>query len=279
MAAVAVVAIAALSFRKDDGGGSGCVTRLVDHLPADVENVEGSDLGRARAAGYDDDGDVFQLADSVLATGVAPDPLSDESRLRFEEPSTHAGYDPADVECWLGLLDLTFVASGSFEAGQIDRSDRGEPGSMALEPGFLAYSRDGTPDEMLATRDQPASLRGLVEALDRHGAVSFSGTTTGDDPSGPWSGVALARGDDWEMLVVWSLPDAGAAGDAQAAVHAALADDSNLGDVIEGDPADLLERDGATLWLRAPLAGEPGSWTDPLRDLDPALLVFSDFGD
>jgi hypothetical protein len=274
---VMLVGVAALAF-GEGGRGSGCVTGLVDHMPTDAGVVQGSDLARAREAGYDDGGDVANMADSVLATGVMPDPVTHQSLQLFVEPSEYAGYEPADVDCWLGPIEPSFVARGSFDADRIRRSDRGGDGSVVLDDGLLAYESDGEPGHVLGTRDQPATLRDIVDAFDQHGAVSFSATSA-DDPSGPWSGVALARGDDWEMLVMWTFPDTDAAGAAESDVRGVLGDDSVLGELIEGDPADLLERDGTTLWLRAPLAAEPRRWLDPLRHLDPAVLVLSDLGD
>lgn len=272
-ALVAVIGIAALAFGD---GGRGCMTGLVDHLPADAEVVQGSDLGRAREAGYDDGGGLEQLADSTLATGVIPDPLTNQNLTMYTPPSENTGYEPGDVDCWLGPLEPSFVARGSFDADRVAQSESGEQGTIELDGGLLAYGSEGAPGDLLVTRDQPDSMRRLVEAFDRQDAVSFSATSAGDDSSEGWTGVGLARGDGWEMLAVWSLPDGEAADAAETDIRAALADDSHLGELIDGDPADLLERDGATLWLRGPLSGEPRTWLDPFRYLDPALMVFSD---
>jgi hypothetical protein len=202
------------------------VTGLVDHMPAETVAVQGSDLVRARQAGYDDSGELEDLGESVTATAVSPDPLSHERLRQFREESDLAGYEPGDVECWLGPLDQGFVARGSFDADRVGRSGGAEDGSLELGGGLLAHSEDGEPDQLLASREQPATVRGLVEAFDRHGAISFSGSTDGDDPTQPWVGIALARADDWELLVVLSLPDGAAAVAAEADVREVLQDES-----------------------------------------------------
>ena len=51
-----------------------------------------------------------------------------------------------------------------------------------------------------------------------------------------------------------------------------LGDESRIGDLISGDPAELLEREGPTLWLRAPLTGETYTWRTLRTSFDPAML-------
>jgi hypothetical protein len=44
--------------------------------------------------------------------------------------------------------------------------------------------------------------------------------------------------------------------------------------MIDGDPADLLQQDGPSLSLRAPLDGDAAAWARPLQMFDPMLTAF-----
>lgn len=280
VAALLVVAGVGIFVLSRDGGGdaSGCLGRLAAHLPADAQTVNGSDLVRAREAGFEDSGSSEDLSQSAQATGVMSDPLTLRQIMTMQEPTGSAPYGPDAVDCWLGDMEQAFVARGRFDPGQVGQSEPAAGGSLQLNGSVLAHSPAGEPGDLLRTREQPTTLLGLVDALDRQDVISFSATANGDDPSGSWTAVGMTRTDRWELLVVWSLPDADAARSAEADVTTVLDENSRLGDLVEGEPAEHLRRDGSALWLRAPLSGEPASWQTPHRIFDPILTVLSDHG-
>lgn len=46
--------------------------------------------------------------------------------------------------------------------------------------------------------------------------------------------------------------------------------------MIEGDPADLVQSDGATFWLRAPMKVDTHEWVEPQRVFDPVFTAVGD---
>lgn len=236
---------------------------LLDRLPEDVTAVDGADLDGARAAGYDDSDDEA-LRQSAFELGAGPDRITShvlvERRGDDELP-----YAPADVDCW--VTDLQGVAArGSFDEDAVEASDVAE---MTVDGDVLTSDLDG------ATSDAaPAVLEHVVDVLEQQDAVLIRlAALTDDGRSGAWSGVALAPGDPWDLIVVWARADADAASEAEARVRDVLDSDSIIPDLIEGDAGDALERDGAVLMLRAPLAGGPADWTTPMTVLDEALVI------
>ena len=236
---------------------------LLDRLPDDVTAVDGADLDGARAAGYDDSDDEA-LRQSAFELGAGPDRITSQV-LVYGMGGEDLPYAPADVDCW--VADLQGVAArGSFDENAVEASDVAD---MTVDGDVLTSALDGA-----TTDDNPAVLGDAVDVLERQDAVLIRlAALTDDGRSGAWSGVALAPGDPWDLIVVWAHPDAEAASEAEARVRDALDTDSGIPDLIEGDAGDALERDGAVLVLRAPLAGEPADWTRPMTVLDAALII------
>lgn len=271
-AAVLVLAVGgAWIVARDEGGGAGgaggaaCLAGLVGHLPADVAVVHGADLTRAREAGYDD-GDTDAMVEGSIELGAGPDPVTlrvfQESAGRDELP-----YAPGDVDCWVAE-HLAMAARGSFDPDAVESSDLVE---MRVDGDVLTSGLDpegGDPSPTLAA---------AVDVLEREDAVLFAVGMSDDDPAGLWSGLGLAAGDRWDLVAVWSFPDAAAAGDGEVAVRDALASGSGIPDLVAGDAAGALERDGAILTLRAPLAADTSDWRLPFVRFDAAL--FPAFGD
>jgi len=263
VAAVVIVVAGAWAVARDSGSGGGCMSGLLDQLPEEVTAVDGADLDGARAAGYDDSDDEA-LRQSAFELGAGPDRIT--SHVLLERRSgQELPYAPADVDCW--VADLQGVAArGSFDEDAVEAS---EVADMTVDGDVLTSELDGE-----TTDDAPAVLGQAVDVLERQDAVLIRLVALTDNGrSGAWSGVALAPGDPWDLIVVWAHADAEAATEAEARVRDALDSDSGIPELIEGDAGDLLERDGAVLVLRAPLAGEPADWTRPMTVLDEALII------
>jgi hypothetical protein len=83
---------------------------------------------------------------------------------------------------------------------------------------------------------------------------------------------------DWDLVGVWAFADPERAASEAGDVVAAIAE-GEVGDMVDGDPADLLHRDGPTLWMRAPLVVDTVEWTQPIALFDPVVTVVADFAD
>jgi hypothetical protein len=283
---VGVVLVAAVGvwLVAGDGGPDGrpgeCragLAGLADHLPSVPGRIDGADLAGARESGLDDE-TLEELRDQDVPVF---DPLNDTSE-------GEAPFRRTAVGCWLGSVNGDgdrFVASGAFDDLQ-GESDSGSEGSIAVDGDLLAYERGGDPAELLATREPSEALRHLVEAFDRHGAICFVGNEAITVPPlgsereaagpEPWGGLALARRRDWELLAVWAFVDGEAAeAAAEPFVRRMLQEASNMGDVIDADPAGQLARDGPSLWFRAPFTpADLSLWS--AQEHDP---IFTSFGD
>lgn len=106
--------------------------------------------------------------------------------------------------------------------------------------------------------------------------VAFTGLST-DDAGDQWTGVGLAHSGGWELVIVWAFADRSGADAGETDVREALAGASSVGEMVDGDPVDRLQRDGATLWLRAPLVAETTSdWYRLQTVLAPIFLLSGD---
>lgn len=251
----------------DSDGASGCVPDLVGHLPADTDVLYASDLAAAREAGYDDT-DLDALKESSIETGIMPDPVT-RRVLAATFDIEDAPYAPADVRCWVGG-NVGYVARGSFDDEQrMDDSD-----IELTVAGDLVTDSPSDPD-LRAPGEPPAGLELVAGALADQGALTFAATqlTDPEQPVTRWSGMGLASGDDWDLVLAWGFPDDGAEA-GEAAVRDALSSPrSTLDNLVDGDPTEALERSGPVVTLRAPLAGEPTDWTEALWRFDPALTL------
>lgn len=281
--AVAAVVFVALvvATRGDDAGGGGCLTGLADHLPGDAEVVSGSDSDRIEDAGYDI-GTRDGLVDAAVEASYQPDPLTGRvtQQLLSDDPEAVTGYTAGDVRCWVGDQVGSFVAEGDFDADRVADAEAAD--DLALDGDRLAYDSNGDPDAWLTTTggaDTPAGA--AVGKLDDLGAVTFSGFPAGDDAEELlWVGLGLGRDDDWELVGVWAFRDDDTAEASVATVVEAI-EAGEVPSMIEGDVADLVERDGSLLTLRAPMRVEPSEWRTPFVQFDPmfgALTGLNDIG-
>jgi hypothetical protein len=270
-----VAAVAVVVAGRGEGTPSGCLSELARHVPPDRGVIQGSDLERARVAGMDDSGGVAGALDWLIETGVAPDPLTTNAqRALVDDSSEMLGYEPADVRCWTGSF-TSFAAQGSFDAGRIEATDLGSSGELWVDGDVLVHQETAT-DRSAGERGLSSAAASLLRALDDHGVVAFSGLSA-DDAGDQWTGVGLARSGGWELLIVWVFTDGAEAEAGESDVREALAGASSVGELVEGDPLERIQRDGATLWLRAPLVAETTSdWYRLQSVLDPIFLIPGD---
>jgi len=283
-AAVAVVVALVVVTRGDGDGdlGGGCLPGLVAHLPRDTGVMSGTDLDRARAAGVEVDGSTEELSQAVVEVGLRLDPVTSQRVLSFDDEEGETSFTLDQMRCWLGPQDPRFVAQGSFDGEAVAGSEIGDDGEARVRDGLLAYDPGGDPEALLDPEGGVAAAREQLTAalaqLERQDVVSFDLIALGDDDAAAeaaWVGMGLAHGDDWELLGVWSFADGDRAEAQRDAVVDAIGDGA-IDDMVDGDPDDLVQRDGATLWLRAPLTGDIGDWTRPIVVFDPAITIGSD---
>ena len=262
LAAIVALAVGGAWLVAGDENGSGCVTGLIEQLPGEATGLRGADLEVARAAGYDDS-DSDAMIESAFELGDGPDPITMQVRNRtFDDEDVP--YAPSDVDCWVADGNMVAIR-GTFDEDAVESSDIAD---MEVDGDVLTTGFDPA-----AAGDTPPGLTRAVDALVRDDAALFMVVPVGDPATGPWTGMALAAGDPWDLAVVWAYPDAETAADATDDVQAALTSDSIIPDLIEGDAAAAVERDGSVVVLRAPMAGEPSDWRQPLVVLDAALQV------
>jgi hypothetical protein len=272
VAAVLVVGAVVVSSGDDDVAGD-CLSEVAGRLPADTTVVNGTDFERARAADLDVDGSSDQLFDVVVDTSLHLDPLTVRVN-QVGDDTAGTGYGIEEMRCWAGDWD-TFVGRGSFDDEAVAESDAGAEGQVEVRSGLLAHEPDGDPGSLLRASPVDARARtALVDRVDRLGAVTFSGLVAGEvEGDEVWIGLGLARGDGWELVVVWGFaePDQAAAGRDRALD---ALEEGVVPEMIDGDPADLLQQEGPSLALRAPLDGDAAAWVRPLQVFDPMLTAF-----
>lgn len=261
----------------DPGDDRRCLVDRATWLSSDVTTLEGIDLERARDAGLDDSGPFPDAVAELVELGLSADPLTRETfQAMMSEPEETLGYASSDVDCWVGD-PAHFTARGTFDPERIARSERGQAGEAAPSDDgrLLAFDRDGDAQQLFrGEQEPPAAVTALVRELNHRGAIGFRAMSLvgSGDKWAPWSAVALTRRDGWELVMVWAFADAQTATENGQAVLEALADkNSAVADLIEGNPGDRLERDGATIALQAPLAGEAVDWHEPFTNFDPAV--------
>lgn len=275
---VVVAAAAAVVVTRDDSGGSGggdCFPTLAEHLADDAGVIRGSDNGRAQAAGIALDGPVEDLSSEILDTGFQPDPLTNQTVFQFLDDPGKVGYRMTDVDCWVGGITQAFAARGDFDADALDAGLAGEGDRAVLDGDLLAYGPDDDAQDLIDSSEPGAALPALLEGLDERGALTFGGMQFSDSADGPWTALGLAdgEGDGFDLVAVWAFADADEIDDSVRADVVAAIGDGSVGEMIEGDPDELVEVDGATLWLRAPLVGRTQSWAEPMTLLDPVFTA------
>jgi hypothetical protein len=282
-AAVAVLAVVVVATTRDGGGdGGGCVSGLVEHLPEGAQVVNGSDHLRAQAAGIDLGAPLEDLSDQLLETGFQPDPLYFQTVFQFAQDPESVGYEPGDVDCWLGDFRRAFTARGDFDADAVTGAETAEgrdDGELAVADGLLASDPGGEADRLIeGAPPESTALVHLLEGLDRRGSLTFSGVQAGDDPDDPWVGIGLADGDggDFDLVMVWAYGDADQIEGSDRADIVDAVVDGSVDEMIEGEANDLVQEDGATFWLRAPMAVETRQWVQPQQVFDPAFTAVGD---
>lgn len=272
---VVAAAIVVLATRSDDetAADGACIADLMARLPGDTAFAQGSDLVAARDRGYDDSS-TEALVDSTVEVGVHPDPLSRRVLLQqFELDADAMPFDPADVECWVGDLG-DFVARGSFDHDRVRSARYGEGLHVAADGGFVATDR-----VLLSSPTGDATgPEGLVDAfdvLDRDGVLSFAFMTGRVDGEADrsWIGIGLVPegSSAWGLSAVWAFGDDATAQAGEPRLREILAETSAVGQLVAGDPAEALERDGAVLWLRDRLDVAPHQWMALMQRLDAAF--------
>lgn len=276
--AVVVVAVGAVAIRAVAGGEAvgDCLPSL--GVPEQVDSLlRGADLERARALVDEPPGPELEDAqDFERETGFMIDPLSDRVRYDFhEDPPGDLFYGWTDVECWVGEFSH-FVARGSFDEARLAESPALAE-EVALDGDVMTYTeppRDGpTPD-----RPEVPPVDELLEVLYRNDVVGFGAWADAREKGrdAVWFASGTAQGEGPEMLLVWAFPseDGAVAGEPEA--RRVLGGESAVGDFIEGDPAELLQRDGSTLMLRAPLRADGPAAPRPTDGPDPIVELFRD---
>ncbi|HEV7757573.1 MAG TPA: hypothetical protein VGO78_01235 [Acidimicrobiales bacterium] len=290
-AAVAAVAAVVVVTSGDDGPADGCLSSLVAHLPPEAGTVSGTDIGRARDAGLALDGTVEEIGKAAFDTSLRLDPLTARRVQIMDDGTDDVGYGLDDLRCWLGEQGAGFAGRGSFDGDAVADSPAGQDDQARVSDDLIAYDPD--PEGDLAARLDPSSssspsdegsvLAAAVDVLDRHGIVTFDLISAGDVTDGPWVGLGLAAADDggegdWDLVGVWAFADPERAVAEEGNVADAIAE-GDVGDMLDGDPVDLVHHDGRTLWMRAPLVADPADWTQPIALFDPVLTVVADFAD
>lgn len=268
-AAALALAVAACGGDSGDEAG-GCLSGLAEHLTDDPSYVGGSDLSRARDAGFDDSGDSEALYESVLATGVSPDPLVQRS-LALLTPLDELPYAPSDVECWAGT-QYSFVARGSFDADEVAASAGPEGPEVADD--LLAWSDDTDPASLLEPSEPRDDIEIALGVLDDEEVAGLALSRGYVD--GPLAAIGVAHTDAWDVVGVWTFADDDAAVEGAERVAAILSSgESSLPDLVTGDPAAGLETDGRTVTLRAPLADQSdvAAVSALVQRFDPVLLT------
>jgi hypothetical protein len=291
-AAVAAVAAVVVVTSDGDGSGSGCLSSLVAHVPPGAGALSGTDVDRARDAGLELDGAVEDIGTAAFETSLRLDPLTERRVQIMDDGTGDVGYGLDDLRCWLGAQGAGFAGRGSFDADTVAGTPAGQDGQARVGDDLVAYDPDGDPAALLDAPepDEGSVLAAAVDVLDRHDIVTFDLISAGDADDGPWVGLGLAAasgggggGDDdedgvWDLVGVWAFADPELAASEAGDVTDALAE-GEVGGMVDGDPADLVHRDGPTLWMRAPLVADTADWTRPIVLFDPVLTVVADFAD
>lgn len=255
-----VLLVLALIFRSCASSGSGtdasdCMGDLVEHLaPGSGELLVGTDLPRARDAGYADAESLNEVGESLQAAGALADPVTDRFRYqRLIGPDAFragTGVSTEDVRCSLSVGDGGEIASlsasfevailaGSFDAAEVNGSAAGAAGELAADDDRLAMVLAGDAGSLLDVPEDNLSndedLMAVIDHLLDSGAHSFVVQRTdpaedGDEEGGDTDGSDLLVAgfgvghddDDTTLLAAWVFADDDAAAEARPAVTDAV---------------------------------------------------------
>lgn len=218
-----IVIVVVVTRGGDERADSGtCVDEVLADLPAAASgHVAVTDVVQARAAGYDDEGDLEAAGDSVEASGTIPDGLTAEIRYgrldSVDEFTGSTGVDPGDIDCSVRSGRWT-VLGGTFDPAEVDGTDLAGSGRLLATEDRLALVRlDGDPKTFVEPAD-PAlgsddDVTGVLEQLRELGAYSaiIDWDTGGETVAAAGVGVAGGDDDSRQLVLAWRFTDAGAA--------------------------------------------------------------------
>lgn len=236
MGAFAVLVLFLIVLRSCTGGGGrndggACMSDLLTHVPESVDTFAGVDYLGARNNGFDDDGSLEDIGDSMTDTGVIPDPVTTTWRIKqlasAEKFEAQTGVAPGDIRCSVGTERLA-VLDGSFDAAKVKGSDAGSSGRLASDGDLLTLSAG---DVQAADLLEPAAggglagdeaVLGVLESLREREAYSvIIQRGDGDAKNGRAlaAGVGAAgRGDDRRVEIAWIFTDDDAAAEGRPEV-------------------------------------------------------------
>lgn len=233
--AAAVAAIVVLAILVSRGGGpsdaGSCLPDLLEHVPADADQVSGTDLVQARAAGYDGSASLDGLGEVIDETGVLPDPLNRQFRFpqlsSVEALTSRTGVVLDDLDCALTIGEGRAVMAGEFSVERVRGSELGTDGILAASTERLALATGGgDPGELLEPLGDESlqEVEPVARALDvlrEEGAYSFVIEVGGDDDEAGAGGIGVGHEDgERTMIVAYAFADDDEAAD-------------NVGNVVE----------------------------------------------
>lgn len=255
---VSVLLIMALVVRSCTSGGSGgsaadCMGDLAEHIPAEAGDlVVGTDLPRARDAGYTDSESLNDVGESLLTVGALADPVTDRFRYQRligpEAFQARTGVTTDDIRCSLSVGDggeiaalsasfETAILAGSFDEAEVNGSAAGAAGDLAANDDRLAMVLGGDSASLLEVADDNLASEETVMLVmdhlldsDVHSFVvqrAPSGDDGDEDEREPSdllvTGMGVGRsGDDTTLVAAWVFTDEDAAAEARPAVTEAV---------------------------------------------------------
>lgn len=278
---VIVLLVLLLVVRSCSGGGGGgdagaCLTGLAEHLPADVEVVEGTDFVQARNAGWTTDASLEEIGVALAETGVIPDPVTEKYRInRLATPEQfegRTGLAPDDVACSLGS-GTRFALSGSFDPPAVNGSQAGADADLAASEDRLGVDLGGGDPKALLEPVQGGGLatdESMIEAIERlraGGAYSVV-VQRGDGENGRALAAGIGAGGNAEertVVLAWVYADEDAANGGRPEIV------SRVNGVLQGTvsiTSSDLQVDGGVVTATIPSRSAP-----MLQDLESVPLV------
>jgi hypothetical protein len=255
---VTVLLVLALIVRSCTSGSgddaSDCMGELVEHLaPGTGELLVGTDLPRAREAGYADAESLNEVGESLHAAGALADPVTDRYRYqRLIGPDAFkagTGVATEDIRCSLSVGDGGEIASlsasfevailaGSFDAAEVNGSAAGAAGELAANDDRLSMVLAGDAGSLLEVPEDnlsdDADLMAVIDHLLDSDVHSFvvqraEAADDTDEESGPdvsdllVAGIGVGRdGDDTTLVAAWVFTDDDTAAEARPNVADAV---------------------------------------------------------
>lgn len=252
---------------SDRSDGGACMSELLGHLPASVDEFAGVDYLAARANGFHDDGSLEDLGDSRREAGVISDPVTMIWRIRrlasAERFESETGVGSGDIVCSVGTEEIAAL-TGEFDTSKVRGSDAGSSGRLATDGQLLTLSvgspqaealLDRAADDGLAGDD---AMRGVLEALremDAHSVIVQRGDGTEKNHRALAAGIgSVGEGEDREVAVAWLFPDEDSANESRPEIAQTL--NSVLQGTLSIRSSDL-EVDGSSVIASIPTRSAP----------------------